>query len=72
MTEHAPHLTPRETEIARLMAEGLSYSEIAVELRRTPDGIRATVWRMADRIGGRGSPFLRVVRWWFTRRQEAA
>lgn len=61
-------LSPRELEIARLMAEGLSYSEIAARIGWTPDSVRVAAKRLGARLPGDGSPVVRILRWWFSAR----
>lgn len=46
-------LTPREAEIARLVARGRSYKGIATELGISIDTVKAHVRNAASRIPGR-------------------
>lgn len=59
-----PQLSRREREIAQLMAEGFSYSEIAAASGMSTENVRFTAWRLAERLPGTGSPVVRIVRWW--------
>lgn len=54
-------LSRREREVAALMAEGFSYSEIAVTFGCRPDTVRKYAHRMAGRLPGRGSPVVRIL-----------
>jgi DNA-binding CsgD family transcriptional regulator len=66
------HLSPREIQIAKLMAEGFSYSEIAGCLNWQPASVRKTAHQMAGKLPGNGPPVVKVLRWWFTRTEDAA
>lgn len=74
-------LSPRQREIAKLVAEGLSYSEVARRLlsKRSirggtirPRTVRAHVAQIAARIDGtderQSSPQMRVMRWVLSQR----
>jgi DNA-binding CsgD family transcriptional regulator len=70
-------LSPREREVAELLAQGLTCSEIALRLpnlrsRRggtiTRETVQNHVERIADRIGGKGKPKSRVVHWVLSQR----
>jgi DNA-binding CsgD family transcriptional regulator len=58
-----PQLSRREREIAQLMAEGMSYSQIAGVIGWTPDSVRVTAHRAACKIPGRGTPYLKLILW---------
>lgn len=64
-------LSPREQQIAQLMAEGLSYGEIAVRIGWKGHNVRTAAHRMASRLPGEGSPVVRILRWWYTREVAA-
>jgi DNA-binding NarL/FixJ family response regulator len=52
--ENTPHdirLTPREREVLRLIAEGLSNSEIAVTLLISQETVRTFVSRILAKLG---------------------
>jgi DNA-binding CsgD family transcriptional regulator len=59
-------VTGREREIARLMADGLSYSQIAVRIGWEPMSVRVCAHRLAHRLRGDGPPVVKILRWWFT------
>jgi len=46
-----PVLTPRESEVARLVAEGLSNGEIAAQLSLSKHTVKNYLFRMFDKIG---------------------
>lgn len=58
MTEQ---LTPRQIEIARMVAAGRSYKAIARALGITVDTVNFHVQEAADRLPGRGTPRLKLV-----------
>lgn len=67
---HSPRFSPRELEIAALVAEGLSSLKIAAALGWTEGTVRVTICRMGWKLDGEGTPRHRIARWWLTR--EAA
>lgn len=58
MTEQ---LTPREVEIARLVAAGRSTKGIATDLRISVRTVEVHIANAARKLGGTGSPKLRLV-----------
>lgn len=54
-------LTPREAEIARLVVRGRSYKGIAHDLGISVATVQAHVVNAAEKLGGRGSPKIRLV-----------
>lgn len=65
------HLSPREREIARLMADGYSYSEIAAAFGWKAQSVRLAAHRISERLPGKGPPMLRILVWEFQRRSGA-
>jgi DNA-binding CsgD family transcriptional regulator len=55
----APHvidsLSPRELQVARLVAKGMNYKEIAIALQLSPATVRNHLQRIHDRIGIRSN-----------------
>lgn len=49
------HLTPRQLDVLRLMAEGLSNKQIAARLKIAPGTVATHKLMMADRLGARNS-----------------
>lgn len=58
MTEQ---LTPRQVEVARLVAAGKSAKRIADELGITIDTVNEHIQAAADRLPGDGSPKIKLV-----------
>lgn len=54
-------LTPREAEIARLVARGRSYKSIARTLGIELRTVQNHVVNAAQKLGGRGSPKIRLI-----------
>lgn len=54
-------LTPREVEVARLVAAGRSYKAIAAELGISVPTVQSHVLNAAEKLGGAGSPKVRIV-----------
>lgn len=63
----SPHFSPRELEIARLVAEGLTSAQIAGRIGWTEGSVRVTVCRMGTKLDGQGTPRHRIARWWLLR-----
>ncbi|MCL8015958.1 MULTISPECIES: response regulator transcription factor [Streptomyces] len=55
-------LSPRQTEIVSLVAEGLSGKEIARTLRMSPKTVEAHIQRMFDKYGVRSRAGI-VAKW---------
>ena len=70
---HAPRFSPRELEIARLMAEGLTYREIAGRLGwRRKENVRRQAQIMAAKIYDRsGAPSVIIPAWYHDRESAA-
>ena len=62
-------LSPRQTEVAALIAEGLSDKAIARELDLSFWTIRSHITRIASRVPGAGPPRWRIM-CWFIRNVE--
>lgn len=54
-------LTPREVEVARLVAAGRSYKAIGRQLGISVQTVQWHVLNVAEKLGGRGSPKVRIV-----------
>lgn len=54
-------LTPREVEVARLVAAGRSYKAIAAELEISVPTVQSHVLNAAEKLGGSGSPKVRLI-----------
>lgn len=58
-----PHsLTPRQFEVAALVAAGYTAGEIAAILHRSPRTVERTIANAAARLPGQGSPRSRLTR----------
>lgn len=57
-------LTPRQLDIARLLSDGLSVSEVAAELSISGHTVKAHMAAARDRIGWRGRPIVVMVRYY--------
>lgn len=62
-------LTPRELEIAHLVALGCSARQIGLELRLTQQSIERRIRQIADKIDGDLPPRKRITRWWWQSQQ---
>lgn len=58
-------LTPRQTEIAALVARGLSDKVIAARTELAIETVRVHIQNAATRIGGTGTPRHRITLWFF-------
>jgi DNA-binding NarL/FixJ family response regulator len=65
-------LSPRQTEVAALIAEGLSDKAIARELDLSYGTIRQYVVRIARRLPGSGPPRWRIMSWYIRHHKSAA
>lgn len=63
-------LTPRQTEIARLLYEGYSRKAIAAELGISLLTVKGYMGQIAERVDSRGKPQIKAVRWWAERLME--
>jgi DNA-binding CsgD family transcriptional regulator len=54
-------LTPREVEVARLVAAGLSYKGVAARLGISVPTVQSHVLSAAEKLGGSGSPKVRLI-----------
>lgn len=66
MTDAATvHLSPRQLEVARLIARGYDTGEIAEELGISPEGVKTHIDKIAERVANpNGLKPLRAVRRW--------
>ena len=58
-------LTPRQTEIAALVARGLPDKVIAARTALSIDTVRFHIQAAAETVGGDGSPRHRLTLWFF-------
>lgn len=63
-------LTPRQTEIAALVARGLSDKVIAARTELAIETVRVHIQNAATRIGGSGTPRHRITLWFFNIQEE--
>jgi DNA-binding NarL/FixJ family response regulator len=63
-------LTPRQTEVAALIAEGLSDKAIARELDLSFWTIRNHISRIVQRLPGTGPPRWRIMSWYIRRHSD--
>lgn len=55
-------LTPRETEVAALVAEGLSHKSVARRLGISSDMVKVHASRAAQKLPGIGRPSVKITR----------
>jgi len=75
MPDEPSALTPRQQEVAELVAEGLSRKRIALALGISESSVKRHVENIAVRLGGDGSLRVRITRYVLMRpsdRQDAA
>ena len=67
-TDRLPPLTPRETEVARLVAEGLTDVECAHILTASVHTVRSHIAHIAGKLHAERTPYRRrrVIRDWIT------
>lgn len=62
----SPRLTDRQTEVARLVGQGLSYKAIAMRLGLSVRTVERHVHRLAHKLGvNELTPYRRVQHWAF-------
>lgn len=59
------NLTPRQQEVAALVAKRMTRSEIASELGISQETVKTHVRQAAGRIGGSEAPRRRLAIWFF-------
>lgn len=64
-------LTPREEEVARLVAENKTAKKIARELGIAESTVRNYVRLIAAKLPGAGKPMQRIALWWHRRKARA-
>lgn len=64
-------LTPRQAEVAELMARGLSYKRVAKELAISPRTVQEHVYAVAEALPGNAAPSKRVAIWFATTPRSA-
>ena len=57
-------LTPRERQVARLIAEGNTAPEIGAELGIAETTVRGYIQQIARVVTGRGPPMRRIAMWY--------
>lgn len=65
-------LTPREKEIAGLVAKGLPTKRIASQLGVSPETVNTHIRNAAERLGGETSPRHRLTVWFYSLDSDAA
>lgn len=65
-------LTPRQAEIAGLVARGLTAVAIAKQTGISPDTVRVHITQAAERVPGAGSPRHRLLVWAFSQGRPGA
>jgi FixJ family two-component response regulator len=65
-------LTPREQQVAALVAKGYAVKRIAAELRISPKTVDAHIQQAAQRIPGDASPLHRLTLWFYSLDSDAA
>lgn len=58
-------LTPRQKQVAALVAKGMSYREIAPRLGMAPETVRTHIKQAAIRLGGDSRQRSRLTIWFF-------
>ena len=61
------NLTPRQTEIASLVAKGLTAKDIAVETGLSDRTVEVHIQQAANRLGSEGRPRHRLTLWFLQR-----
>ena len=63
---HRLMLSPRQYEVAYLVAEGKSNKAVAKALGLSVKTVEVYVQQAATRIGGEGSCRVRIIRWFYS------
>jgi DNA-binding NarL/FixJ family response regulator len=63
--ERPDQLTPRTREIVELIVEGWSHPDIAAKLGIKRNTVAQAVHQLGRRLPGRGTPIVKLIRWWF-------
>lgn len=64
-------LSPRERQVAQLVAEGFEALEIAETFGLSVSTVETYVAKIARRLPGRTRPMRKIMRWWFLQRLAA-
>lgn len=67
-----PSLTPRQMQVAELLAAGHSRKQVAATLGVSVNTVRAHIAAIAWRLPGDGNLRVRVVRWALQRQESLA
>lgn len=65
-------LTPRQKEIASLVAQGMSTKEIGSAIGLSPETVNVHIKQAAERIGGDTMPRHRLTLWFYKLRSDNA
>jgi DNA-binding NarL/FixJ family response regulator len=57
-------LSPRQTEVAALVAEGMSSKAIGNELGLSHRTVQEYIYRISRRLPGKGPPRWRIMAWY--------